>query len=379
MVNHAVADEKNPAAQVADRTSTIRITAMKTYWVGPVVYVKIETNHGVVGWGDLKGVDPRVSQPLAESLFELLDGENPTRVEYLWQKLFRSHRNIRGGAFMVHTLAAIDMALWDITGKLWGVPVYRLLGGPTRDRIRVYHTDKAVKVPPHGIYEHSGTPADIDNMVKAIKAARDRVGPDGAVMFDAHSAVPPATLIQLAAALQPFDLLFIEEPAVPGNIETFKRLRQHIHIPLATGERDRTIWGMIPYLQEGCIDILQPDCCHTGGISQMKKIATLAEAYFVPIAPHCTATFLGIAASLHVVASIPLFLIHEFYPQNAGFNVPGLTRMTYEMDKDGYIGLPPGPGLGVEVDEAKLIEESKQPQTYKWPGAKLKDGSVADY
>lgn len=198
-------------------------------------------------------------------------------------------------------------------------------------------------------------------------------------MFDAHSAVPPATLIQLAAAIKPYDLLFIEEPAVPGNIETFKRLKQHIHIPLATGERDRTIWGVIPYLQEGCIDILQPDCCHTGGISQMRKIATLAEAYFVPIAPHCTATFLGIAASLHVVAAIPFFLIHEFYPQNAGFNVPGLTRMHYELDKEGYIGLPPGPGLGVDVDEAKLIEESKKPQTYKWPGAKLKDGSIADY
>lgn len=198
-------------------------------------------------------------------------------------------------------------------------------------------------------------------------------------MFDAHSAVPPATLIQLAAALKPYDVLFIEEPAVPGNIEVFKRLKEQISIPLACGERDRTIWGVLPYLHERCIDILQPDCCHTGGISQMKKIATLAEAYFVPIAPHCTATFLGIAASLHVVASIPLFLIHEFYPQNAGFNTPGLTRMALEVDQEGYIGLPPGPGLGVEVDEAKLAVEAQKPQTYKWPGATLKDGSVADY
>jgi galactonate dehydratase len=125
--------------------------------------------------------------------------------------------------------------------------------------------------------------------------------------------------------------------------------------------------------------VLQPDCNHTGGISQMKKIATLAEAYFVPLAPHCTATFLGIAASLHVVSSIPFFLIHEFYPDNAGFNVPGATRMAFELDKDGYIGLPPGPGLGVEVDEDKLAAEAKKPQTYRWPGAKLKDGSIADY
>jgi galactonate dehydratase len=378
-VNHAVADDKVPGARVADRASTIRITAMKTYWVGPVVYLKIETNHGISGWGDLKGVHPRPAKALAESLYDLLDGENPTRIEHLWQKLYRAHRDMRGGPLMVHTIAAIDIALWDIAGKLWDVPVYRLLGGPTRDRIRVYHTAKAQKVPPHGIYEHSETPTDIQRMVKAIQAAREKVGPDGAVMFDAHCAVPPASLIQLAAAIKPYDVLFIEEPAVPGNVEVFKRLKQHIDVPLAAGERDRTIWEFVPYLHERCLDILQPDCCHSGGISQIKKIATLAEAYHVPLAPHCTATFLGIAASLHVVSSIPFFLIHEFYPQNAGFNVPGLTRMAFELDKDGYIGLPPGPGLGVEVDEEKLAAEAKKPQTYRWPGAKLKDGSVADY
>lgn len=377
-VDAAVAQENKPGAQVEDRASSIRLTGMKTYWVGPVVYLKLETNHGIVGWGDIKGVDPRVSRVLAQSLYELIDGENPTRIEYLWQRVYRAHRDIRGGAFLVHTLAAIDIALWDIAGKLWNVPVYRLLGGPSRDKIRVYHTDKAVKVPPHGIYEHSGTPADIERMVNAIKQTREKVGPDGAVMFDAHSAVPPATLIQLAGALKPYDVLFIEEPAVPGNIEVFKRLKEQIHIPLATGERDRTIWEVIPYLHERCIDILQPDCNHTGGITSQRKIATVAEAYHVPIAPHCTATFLGIAASLHVCSAIPLFLIHEFYPQNAGF-VGNLTRMAFELDKDGYIGLPPGPGLGVEVDEAKLMDESQKPQTYKWPGAKLKDGSVADY
>jgi galactonate dehydratase len=379
LIKESVGDDKNPAANVADRSSSIRITGMKLYWVGPVVYVKIETNHGISGWGDLKGVDPRPAKVLAESLFELLKDENPTRIEHLWQKLYRAHRDIRGGALMVHTIAAIDIALWDLVGKLWNVPVYRMLGGPTRDRIRVYHTDKALKVPPHGIYEHSGTPADIDRMVKAIAAAREKVGPSGTVMFDAHCAVPPATLIQLAAALKPYDLLFIEEPAVPGNIEVFKRLKEQISIPLATGERDRTIWEMLPYLHERCIDILQPDCCHTGGITQMKKIAVLAEAYFIPLAPHCTATFLGIAASLHVVSSIPFFLIHEFYPQNAGFNVPGLTRMEFKLDAEGYIGLPPGPGLGVEVDEKLLQTEAAKPQTYKWPGATLKDGSVADY
>jgi galactonate dehydratase len=370
---------QNPGAGVADRAADVRITGLRTYWVNPVVFVRIETNRGVIGWGDIKGVDPRPAKALAESLFALLDGENPTRIEHLWQKLFRANRNMRGGALMVHTIAGIDMALWDIAGKLHGVPVYRLLGGPCRDRIRVYHTPRARKVPPPGVFEHSSNPADIQRIVAAIAAARKQVGPDGAVMFDAHCALPPATLIQLAAALKPYDVLFIEEPAVPGNIEVFKRLKEAVNIPLATGERDRTIWEMIPYLHNRCIDILQPDCCHTGGISQMKKIAALAETYHVPLAPHCTASYLGIAASLHVVASIPLFLIHEFYPDNHGFNPKGIGHMPWTLDKEGYIGLPPGPGLGVEVDERLLEKRAKEPQSYRWPGARLRDGSVSDY
>jgi L-alanine-DL-glutamate epimerase-like enolase superfamily enzyme len=127
-----VGQEKNPAAQVADTTSTLRITALRTYWVNPVVFVKIETNHGAVGWGEIKGIDPRVAKVLAEALYPLLDGENPTRIEYLWQKVYRAHRDIRGGPFLVHTLAGLDLALWDLAGKLWGVPVYRLLDGPCR-------------------------------------------------------------------------------------------------------------------------------------------------------------------------------------------------------------------------------------------------------
>jgi galactonate dehydratase len=353
-----VAQERNPAAQVEDRSSTIKITKMRATRVGGTVYVKIDTNHGVVGWGEIKAVDPKVAKPLAESLFELIDGENPTRIEHIWQKLYRAHRDIRGGPFMVHTIAGIDIALWDLAGKLWNTPVYRLLGGPTRNRIRVYHTAQAKKLPPGGPYEHSGTPADVERIVASIKATREQVGPSGAVMLDAHCAIPPAMLIQLASALKPYDLLFLEEPAVPGNIEVFKRLKEHIDIPFAAGERDRTIYEFLPYLMHRCLDILQPDCCHSGGITTLKKVAALAEAFQVPLAPHCTAGFLGMSASLHLVSSIPLFLIHEFYPS---------------------IGLPPGPGLGVEVDEKKMEEEAKKPQTYKWPGATLKDGSVSDY
>src|ERR1051325_9817638 len=159
LLNEVVAAPQNPAAQVQDRSSTIRITRLRATLLSPAVFIKIETNHGITGWGEIKGVDPRVARPLVESLYELLDNENPTRIEHLWQKIYRAHRDIRGGAFMVHTLAGIDMALWDITGKLRGVPVHRLLGGPTRDKIRIYPTAKAHKVPPHGIYDHSGNPS----------------------------------------------------------------------------------------------------------------------------------------------------------------------------------------------------------------------------
>jgi galactonate dehydratase len=378
LLNDVLPAAQNPAVNVADRATNLRITALQATWVNPNVFVRIETNQGIVGWGDLKGVDPRVSKPLVESLFELIQDENPTRIEYLWQKIYRAHRNIRGGALMMHTLAAIDMALWDICGKLYGVPVYRLLGGPTRDRIRVYHTPQARKVPCHPL-EHSSSPADIEGVVKRVRQAREMVGPTGAVMLDAHSALPPATLIQLAAALEPFDLLFIEEPAVPGNIEVFKRLKAQISIPLAAGERDRYLFEVIPYLQEGCLDVLQPDCCHGGGITSMRKVAALAEAFHVPLAPHCTASNLGISASFQVAASIPFLLIHEFYLNNKGFNPGSIMRIDWEVDKDGYALLPTGPGLGVEVDEKQLAEEAKKPQSYKWPGQKLKDGSIADY
>jgi galactonate dehydratase len=371
---------QGPGAEVADRASAIRINALRTHRVAHKVYVQIQTNQRVTGWGEISALEPTAAEALARSLFELLDGENPTRIEHLWQKLYRSHRDMRGGPFMCHTIAGIDMALWDLTGKLYGVPVYRLLGGPTRDRIRIYPTERAHKVPPHGIYEPSGNPADINRMVAAIRETRRRVGPDGAVMFDAHCAVPPATLMQLAAAIEPYEVMFIEEPAVPGNVEVFKKLRQVIKIPLAAGERDRTIWEMITYLQNGCLDILQPDVVHTGGISQMKKIAILAEAYFVPLAPHCTTSPLGATASLHVAASIPLLLIHETAPNAIEWGAP-FARKNWTVDREGYASLPQGPGLGVEMNEQAMARVAANPGAarFVWPNIRLRDGAMTDY
>jgi galactonate dehydratase len=239
--------------------------------------------------------------------------------------------------------------------------------------------NKAHKCGTGGPHPWSGGWNDIKSLVEQIANARKMVGPDGAVMFDAHCAVPPPLLIQFCNAIESFDVMWIEEPVVPGNIEAFKRLKQQIRIPIATGERDRTIWEVMPYLTQGAIDILQSDCGQTGGISQMKKIAALAETFFVPMAPHCTCSELGLTASLHAAASIPLFLIHEGY-LDGHIMPPGVARKNWVVDKDGYASLPQGPGLGVEMDEAKMMEVAAKPhRKYAWPQVKYADGSIRDY
>lgn len=379
LAGEKVASAAEEPAGVEDRGANLRIKSLRGFRVGTKAYVKVETNRQLTGWGEVTGLDPNVAVALAHSLFELLDDENPTRVEHLWQKLYRAHRDMRGGPFMTHVISAIDMALWDITGRAWGVPVYRLLGGPTRDKIRLYPNAMAHKIGTGGPHPEAGNPLDVERLVQQVRQQRERLGPDGALMFDAHSAMPPAMLIQFANAVAPYDLLFIEEPAVPGNIDVFRRIREQVRVPLATGERERTIWGFLPFLQERCVDILQPDCGHTGGISQMKKIATLAEAFFVPLAPHCTMSELGLTASLHVTASIPLFLIHEAY-LDGHLMPPGVARKTWAVDKDGYATLPQGPGLGVEVDESMFEKVNADPKRkFKWPAAVSPDGAVRDY
>ncbi len=364
-------------AAAEDRATSIKITSASTVPLGKKTLLKITTNRGITGWGEISQLPPKTVVALVESMYELLDGENPTRVEHLWQKIYRAHRDFRGGAFMVHTLSGIDMALWDITGKLHGVPVYRLLGGPTRDKIRVYPTPKAIKTAPGTRFPWSGDERDIKDLVSRVADARKQVGPDGTVMFDCHCQLEPPILIQFANAIEPYNVLWLEEPAVPGNLEVFKRIKQQVRVPIALGERDRGPWEVIGYLQNNCIDILQPDCAHGGGITSLRKVATLCEAYHVPLAPHSIQSFLGQSASFNAVATIPNFLIHEFYPNNP---VNAVLHKTWEVDKDGHANLPQEPGIGCEVDEAGAWELSKKIGfDFKWPTVAYKDGSIMDY
>ena len=369
---------QNPAAAVIDKGTNLKITDVRMFNVGKL-YVRIQTNAGITGWGETYGLVAKAAIALCEAMGSGLKGENPTRIEHIWQRLYRGHRDMRGGPFMTNVISAIDQALWDIAGKAWGVPVYRLLGGPTRDRIRLYPSATSFKIGPGGPRQFAATPEWVKGYVDHVKELRKRLGPNGASMLDAHCAMPPAFLIQLANALEPQDVLFIEEPAVPGNIEVFKRLKEAINVPLATGERDRTIWEFIPYLHERCIDVLQPDIGACGGISQMKKIATLGEAYHVPLAPHNATTVLGMTASMHVMASIPFFLIHE---GGKGYNPENVAKISWTIDKEGYASLPQGPGLGVEIDEKKVMEiHAKKPtKPTGWPSPRHeKDGGIADY
>jgi galactonate dehydratase len=365
-----------PALAVEDKHTGIKISAVSTIPLGKKTLVKIQTNHGVVGWGEITQVPPRVACALVESMFELLDGENPTRVEYLWQKLFRAHRDFRGGSIEVHTLSGIDMALWDIAGKLNGVPVYRLLGGPTRDKIRVYPTPTATKTGPGAPFMWSGSEHEVRQLVSRVESARKQVGPDGSVMFDCHCMLPPPIMIQFANAIESYNVLWVEEVACPGNLEVFKRIKAQCRVPVALGERDRTIWEVIGYLRNNCIDILQFDCGHDGGISQMRKAAALCESYHVPLAPHCTLSSLGQSASFNAIATVPNFLIHEFYPND----LKGVCKPSWEIDKDHNYILPQAPGIGCDIDEALALQHSKESGfDFKWPGSHYPDGSICDY
>ena len=166
--------QDNPATQVEDRSSTIKLTRLTATPFAAKVYLKLETNHGITGWGEIDQLEPTAATALAKSLWAILEGENPTRIEHLWQKLFRAHRDMRGGPFMVHTIAGFDMALWDIAGKLWNTPVYRLLGGPTRDKLKMYPAPKAEKTGA-GPAPFSGNPNQIERYVEMI-ASRPQAG-----------------------------------------------------------------------------------------------------------------------------------------------------------------------------------------------------------
>jgi len=318
------------------------------------LFLKVYTDAGITGVGECSGW-PRVVERAVQDLTPLLVGEDPGDIERLWQKSF-SAMMAHGmtGVVGAGALSGIDMALWDIKGKALGTPVWNLLGGKVRDRIKIYgHASTpvvAVSLRDRGITAiKTGGVAEIVAKVEAIRRA---VGDEVDLMVDLHG--PPwmtaKDAIVTGKRLEPYDLLFLEDPVAPENAEALERIQQHVDIPIAAGERFATIWGMRALIERELVDVIQPDTGRAGGLTQMRKIAAMAEAHHIAMAPHSGS--LGPVAeyaALHLMAAIPNALILERLEDDW----PGRYEVITPVPKtvDGHLPVPDTPGLGVDIVE----------------------------
>ena len=368
----------------------LKVTKLETFLVKPRwLFLKIHTNAGIVGLGEPL-VEGR-ALTCAEAVKEIepyLIGKDPRRVVHHWQAIYR-HAFYRGGPVLTSALSGIDMALWDIKGKALGVPVYELLGGPTRDRVRVY--------------AHAGTPERMKRrMAQGFTAFKTQPGPaapaalrrdaadrsitrprsspscdeavghDIDIAIDFHGAISPATAKLLIKALEPYQPMFIEEPCQAQNHDVMAEIARGTYLPIATGERVFTKWGFREVLEKRAATILQPDLCHAGGITEVRLIAGMAEAYYAAVAPHNPLGPISLAAGLQIAASIPNFLCQEQVSLGEGYLKQPFTV------REGYLDLPTGPGLGIELDEHALADKIG----HDWRNREAydaDDGSVVDW
>ncbi|HEX3351137.1 MAG TPA: mandelate racemase/muconate lactonizing enzyme family protein [Acetobacteraceae bacterium] len=318
------------------------------------LFLKVETDAGIVGIGECSGW-PRVIETAVQDLKHVVIGEDPADIERLWQKMMIA---IMGhgmtGSVGFGTITGIDMALWDIKGKALNTPVWNLLGGKLRDRIRIYShantAETALSLKQRGI--HAIKCGGVADPVRKVAMLREALGPDADIMCDLHGPpwLTPRDAARLARALEPYDLLFLEDPIPPENLDGYERIRDSADVPLAAGERMTTIWGLRDLIERDLVDVVQPDTGRAGGLTQMKKIAAMAEAHHVMMAPHSGS--LGPVAeyaALHLMAAIPNALILERleddWPGRAKTVVP------VPVSEDGFIAVPGRPGLGVDIDE----------------------------
>ncbi|MGK2861228.1 MAG: galactonate dehydratase [Chitinophagaceae bacterium] len=375
--------------KIFDR-SKVKITRLETFLVKPRwLFLKIHTDAGIVGLGEplLEGRALTVKTAIQE-IEPYLIGKDPRAIVHHWQAIYR-HAFYRGGPILTSAISGIDQALWDIKGKLLDVPVYELLGGPTRDRVRVYgraSTPEDMKkrkaegftVIKTGLaHQHPANivenPRFIKHAVDSFAALRDAGGPDMDIGIDFHGNISPQTAKIVIKELEPYQPMFIEEPCQAQNVETMADIAHGTHLPIATGERIFTKWGFRELLEKKAASILQPDLCHAGGITEGKIIAGMAEAYYVPIAPHNPMGPISLASGLQLAASIPNFLVQEQVTLGEGY-----LKNPFKLQKDGTVMIPQGPGLGIELDEAaiadKIGHDWKNPETYNHL-----DGSVVDW
>lgn len=368
------------------------------------LFLRVETAEGLVGWGEpvVEGRVETVMAAVRELMERYVLGMDISRVEDVWQVLYRGGF-YRGGPILMSALAGIDQALWDLKGRALGTPIYELLGGPCRDRVRVYRWvggDEpeeaaeearaqvkagftALKMNVAGKLHPLEGPARIRGVVARIARVREAVGEGVDLALDFHGRVSPALAPRLVRSLDELSPFFYEEPVLPPLVPRLRYLKALTAVPLAFGERLYSRWDFAPFLEAGVLDIAQPDLSHAGGISECRRIAALAETYGALVAFHCPLGPIALAASIQVAAAIPNFLIQETslgIHYNEGVELtdylsdPGLFTL-----EGGYIPVPRGVGLGIEVDEGAVRAASARKTDWSNPVWRGRDGSLLEW
>ncbi|HWH16927.1 MAG TPA: galactonate dehydratase [Allosphingosinicella sp.] len=379
----------------------MKIGRIETFYVPPRwLFVRVESEDGAAGWGEasLEGHAEAVDGAF-EALRDRFIGHDPRRIEDIWQIAYRGGF-YRGGPVLMSALAGLEQALWDLKGKAFGMPAWEMLGGKVRDKIRVYawiggdrpneiadaakaraaQGFSAVKMNATAELDWIGTPKLFDEVVARVEAAQ-AAGMD--VGLDFHGRVHKPMAKQLAKVLEPLGLLFIEEPLLSENHEGLAQIANLVSTPIALGERLYSRWDFKPFLASGAVDIIQPDLSHAGGILECRKIAAMAEAYDVAVAPHCPLGPLALAACLQLAACTPNVAIQEM-SLGIHYNV-GHDLLNFIADKEvlspegGYLPIPSKPGLGVTIDEAAVREAHKDRHRWRNPIWRHEDGSFAEW
>ncbi|MBA8794791.1 galactonate dehydratase [Friedmanniella endophytica] len=382
----------------------MKITRLTTYAVPPRwLFLKIETDDGSVGWGEpiVEGRAATVAAAVDE-LSDALIGRDPRRIEDLWQLMYRGGF-YRGGEVLMSAIAGVDQALWDLTARYHGVSVAELAGGPVRDRIRVYShvgggsTDeltasaraavaggfRAIKLTGTEAVGYVDSRATIDAAVARIAAVREAVGPSVDIAVDFHGRVHKPMARVLLRELEPCRLMFVEEPVLSENLDAVRDQLAGSAIPIALGERLFSRWDFKSVLASGTVDIIQPDPSHSGGITETRKIAAMAEAYDVALALHCPLGPIALAVCLQLDG-----ICHNAVIQEQSLGIQYNTEndlLDYLVDPsvfgytDGWVDIPRGPGLGIELDEAMITERAAVGHRWRNPLWRLEDGSVAEW
>jgi galactonate dehydratase len=379
----------------------MRIGRIETFYVPPRwLFVRVESEDGAVGWGEasLEGHAEAVDGAFA-ALRDRFIGHDPFRIEDIFQVAYRGGF-YRGGPVLMSALAGLEQALWDLKGRALGLPAWQMLGGRVRDEIRAYawiggdrpdeigeaaaaRRDQgfsAVKMNATAELDWIGAPKLFDEVVKRVEAAQG-AGMD--VGLDFHGRVHRPMAKQLAKTVEPLGLLFIEEPLLSENPEGLAQIARLVSTPIALGERLYSRWDFKPFFAAGAVDIIQPDLSHAGGLLECRKIAAMAEAYDIAVAPHCPLGPLALAACLQLAACTPNVAIQEMslgIHYNVGHDLLNFcSDETVLTPRGGYLPIPEGPGLGVDIDEEAVREADRHGHRWRNPVWRHRDGSFAEW